>query len=128
MSEIVAFFRAFPHTRETVCSEPVVAWLASRGVIEAADLPAQTQRDLWRRVQERRLTLRQAVRLCASRLDMTLHEAGCAAPGEAVVMRSKGGAAALGVFLGDELCIASSFGQVVIVAADIAVVFRKRAG
>ena len=43
-----AYMRAFPGDRKTLCSEPVLAWLAARGLAHQFD--ARLQRALFERV------------------------------------------------------------------------------
>lgn len=48
MNPVVAYMRDFPQSRATLCTEPVLAWLAAGGCAHSFD--ARVQRRLYRRV------------------------------------------------------------------------------
>ena len=84
MNAVIAFMRGFPQTRDTLCTEPVLAWLAGAGLVHPFD--ARLQARLWRRVGTWR-----GVREIVRRLGWRLERPRDLREGEPVVARLPNG-------------------------------------
>lgn len=112
MNEIVAFFRAFPLRKDTLCSEPVAAWLRSRGV--SVDMLRIDQRELWAR------GMIEGARDAARRVGA--HEVAPeeAQPGDVALIAQDGAEPAMGMMFEGGF-VAASFGRLIIVTEPVVV-------
>lgn len=112
MNEIVAFFRAFPLRKDTLCSEPVAAWLRSRGV--SVDMLRVDQKDLWGR------GMIEGAREAARRVGAHEIAPEEARAGDVALIAQQDEEPAMGVMF-DGGFVAASFGRLIIVTEPVVV-------
>lgn len=117
MHETVAFMRAFPVRPETLCSEPVMAWLHSKGVDHPFD--ARTQRRLFKRVG-----FTDAVREIIARIGFVFELPRNVQPGEPVVARGVDGSALCGLMGPDGRVVMAAHGAFGV--AELPIIFVAR--
>jgi len=117
MDDVVAFMRAFPVRRETLCSEPVMAWLRAKGVDHPFD--GRTQRRLFARVG-----FNNAVREIIARIGFVFELPRNVQPGEPVVARGVNGLAVCGLMGADGRVVMAAHGAFAVAPLDLIFVAR----
>jgi hypothetical protein len=108
---VLAFLRGFPQTPATLCTEPVVAWLARRGH-DPRGLDAKAQRAIYRRAGFAR-----GVMICARRLGLVVQSAPAAKVGAVVLIRAQN-QMFCGLALGQKRAVIAASGSLRVIVAD----------
>lgn len=114
MADAIAFFRAFPQTRETLCCEVVAAWLEGQGVPIPYSRPVMLR--MWRR------GVRAGADAAARRLGFEL--VADASAGDIVLLLQSDGSEILGVCAG-AAHVAAAGGAVLITTERPLAVWRR---
>lgn len=116
VNDAALYMRAFPGDRRTLCTEPVLQWLAAHGLEHSFD--ARTQRALFKRVGFWR-----AVAEVARRLGLQIERPRNLVDGEAIIFRA-GDEAIAGIYAGG-FCLAWSSGLLYAARRMPAAVIRR---
>lgn len=105
MTPIIAFVRAFPQTRQTLCCEVVAAWLSAHGLMQAIPRRAQI-------VMQGRLGAERGAQAIAARIGARTILPSTACAGDIVLVPCVAGNRVLGLHLGEGMSVLAGFGTV----------------